>query len=43
MDTSKATEGHLVLFDRSVKKSWNKKIFHKTETVQGKTIEVWGM
>ena len=43
MDTSKATEGHLVIFDRDVKKSWDKKIYHKTKQVSGKTIEVWGM
>ncbi len=43
MDTSKATEGHLVIFDRDVKKSWDEKIYHKTERVSGKTIEIWGM
>ncbi|MBM3199104.1 MAG: ATP-binding protein [Chlamydiae bacterium] len=43
MDSSKATEGHLILFDRDRKKSWNKKIYHRIETVQGKTIHVWGL
>ena len=43
MDKSAATEGHLILFDRDVKKSWEERIYHKIETVKGKTIEVWGM
>ena len=43
MDKSKATEGHLVLFDRDPKKTWEEKIFRRKEQVQGKTIEVWGM
>ena len=43
MDKSKATEGHLVLFDRDPKKTWEEKIFHRKEKVEGKTIEVWGM
>ena len=36
-------EGHLILFDRDSKKSWDEKIFHKTEIVQGKAIHVWGL
>lgn len=45
MDKSGATEGFLIIFDRDVKgkKSWEEKIYHKTEMVQGKTIEVFGM
>ncbi len=43
MDKSKATEGHLVLFDRDPKKTWEEKIFRRKEEVQGKTIEVWGL
>ena len=43
MDISGATEGHLVLFDRSIKKSWKEKIYHKVEQVQGKVIQVWGL
>ena len=43
MDTSGATEGHLVIFDKSTKKSWSKKIYRKKEKVGDKTIMVWGM
>ena len=43
MDFSKASEGHLVLFDRSTSKSWEEKIYHRIEQVQGKTIQVWGL
>ncbi len=43
MDISGAAEGYLVAFDRSMKKSWTKKIYHKIEHVNGKTIEVWGL
>ena len=43
MDISGATEGHLVVFDRSSKKSWAKKIYHKIEQVDEKIIEVWGL
>ncbi|MBS0626954.1 MAG: AAA-like domain-containing protein [Verrucomicrobia bacterium] len=43
MDKTGATEGHLVIFDRSPTKTWEEKIFHKIEKVQEKTIEVWGM
>ena len=43
MDKSSATEGHLVMFDRDVKKSWEERIYHKIEKIQGKTIEVWGL
>jgi len=43
MDTSHATEGHLVVFDRSPEKTWDEKIFTRQERVQGKTITTWGM
>jgi hypothetical protein len=43
MDTSNATEGHLVIFDQHSKKSWEEKIYHKQESVNGKTINDWGM
>lgn len=42
MDSSGAHEGHLVLFDRDPKKSWNEKIYHLTEAIDGKIIHVWG-
>ena len=34
MMTKGATEGHLIIFDRSTKKSWDKKIFQKTKKVR---------
>lgn len=42
MDTSNATEGHLVIFDRS-DKSWDEKIYTKKEAVGAKTVTVWGL
>ncbi|MFH1832115.1 MAG: AAA-like domain-containing protein [bacterium] len=42
MDTSGATEGHLVIFDRQ-NKSWDEKIYTRQETVGNKVITVWGM
>jgi hypothetical protein len=43
MDISNATEGHLVIFDRDLEKSWEKKIYHQQEQVEGKTIDIWGL
>lgn len=43
MDANNATEGHLVIFDRSENISWDKKIFTQTHTVGKDTITVWGM
>ncbi len=43
MDISGATEGHLVCFDRSAEKTWDEKIFTRTETHQTHTIQIWGM
>jgi len=43
MDKCGATEGHLVIFDRRKKVSWEEKIFHKELAHDGKTIMVWGM
>jgi AAA+ ATPase superfamily predicted ATPase len=42
MDTSNATEGHLVIFDKQVK-SWDEKIYTRQEHVGNKIITVWGM
>lgn len=42
MDTSQADEGHLVVFDRNLKKPWKKKIFRRMEKVDDKTIHLWG-
>jgi hypothetical protein len=43
MNISGATEGHLVIFDRSSTKSWDEKIYQRQEQVDAKTIYVWGM
>ena len=36
-------EGHFILFDRRPNRSWEEKIWHRTEYFNGRTIEVWGM
>lgn len=43
MDTSDATEGHLVIFDRAKDKSWDEKIYHRQEKIGKYVINVWGM
>ena len=43
MDIGAANEGHLVIFDRSEGRDWEEKIYHREETHEGRTIEVWGM
>ncbi len=43
MDTNNATEGHLVVFDRALDKSWDEKIYYKQEHIGNKIISVWGM
>lgn len=43
LDRCAASEGHLVIFDRSAGKPWEEKIFQRTETVGDKIIRVWGM
>lgn len=43
MDVSRATEGHLVIFDHKSERSWDEKIYHTIELVDGKTVHVWGM
>lgn len=36
-------EGHFIIFDRSNTKTWEERIFHRTESYSGCRIEVWGM
>jgi hypothetical protein len=43
MDTCNATEGHLVIFDKTKDKTWEEKIYHRQETFNGKNINLWGM
>ena len=43
MDRCAASEGHLVVFDRSPEKPWQEKLFQRQEVVRGNHIQVWGM
>lgn len=43
MDRCGATEGHLLVFDRTQEKTWGEKLFHRTEFVGKNTISVWGV
>lgn len=43
MDSCTADEGHLVIFDRDQTKPWSEKVFSRSESYQGRTIQVWGM
>ena len=36
-------EGHLIIFDRSLDKTWDERIWHRPHECQGRTIMVWGM
>ena len=35
--------GHLVIFDRSEGKWWDDKLFRRAESIDGRTVTVWGM
>ena len=43
MDTLGEKQGWLCIFDRSPEKSWDDKIYRKTESGGGKTIFVYGL
>ena len=43
MDRCAADAGHLVIFDRTAGRSWDDKIFRRTETAGGPAVTVWGM
>ena len=43
MDKCGADTGHLVIFDRSENRSWDEKIFVRTESFKSARISVWGM
>ncbi len=43
MDRCAAEAGHLVIFDRTEGRSWDEKIFRRTETTGGPPVTVWGM
>lgn len=43
MDRCGAAEGHLIVFDRTPEVSWSEKIFHRSASLDGKLVQVWGM
>jgi hypothetical protein len=43
MDRCGTEEGHLIVFDRRADRKWEEKIFCRSETIDGKTVWVWGM
>lgn len=43
MDKCVTNEGHLVIFDRDPKKSWDDKIFREEKEFRNKKIKIWGM
>ena len=43
MDRCGARAGHLVIFDRSEKRSWKEKIYRRETEVAGTPITIWGM
>jgi hypothetical protein len=43
LDRCGAEEGHLVIFDRTIGKAWEEKLFRREESVRGRRLTVWGM
>ena len=43
MDRCGAKAGHLVIFDRSEKRSWKEKIYRRETEVAGAPVTIWGM
>ena len=43
MERCGVDEGHMVVFDRSEKRSWDDKVFRREETVGDRRVTVWGM
>ena len=43
MDICQGAEGHLVIFDRDPRKSWEEKISYSVEQFENKSIHVWQM
>ena len=36
-------EGHFIIFDRKGEKTWDERLWHRTEHYNGRDIMVWGM
>ena len=43
MDRCATEEGHLVIFDRSEERSWDEKVFRRSEMAGDTSVTVWGM
>ena len=43
MERCGTNEGHLVIFDRSEKRTWDEKVFKREESAGDRRITVWGM
>lgn len=43
MDKCHTGEGHLVIFDLRIERTWEEKIFHREKAYKGKKIKVRGM
>lgn len=43
MDRCGSDQGHLIVFDRNPKRSWEQKIFRQIRTYKQKKISVWGV
>ena len=42
MDKCRAESGHLVVFDRDESKPWERKLYRREESLDGRTVTVWG-
>ncbi len=43
MDRCGTDDGHLVIFDRSEKRTWKQKVFRREEITGEKSVTIWGM
>ena len=43
LDRCGATIGHLIIFNRDDKRTWEQKLFHRREDTGDATIHIWGM
>ena len=43
MDRAATADGHLIIFDRSEKRSWSEKIFKDRRSYENVAIDIWGM
>ncbi len=43
MDRARASEAHLVLFDRHPERTWQEKVFRREQEANGHKVTIWGM